>query len=148
MAKSKPREITREPTKTLEVRPAAETDNVKLSPSIVKSIAGIKKYEAGQRTLRMLIVSLAVVGVTWIVCSSIVNIFKNMGSDPAWTKVLSIFGAIILGTSGPAYLAFRVRGKLKSFIKTKSERIIALELSVDASRTSSGIQIDGTSEHD
>lgn len=100
------------------------------------------------KTARIATVGVIALGSLWIVCNAAVRLFEAASGDPPWLKVIELTLAIAAPATVPAVIAWKVAVRFKLFVKNHTGRVIELESTVDAGRSSSGIQSDGSAEHD
>lgn len=115
---------------------AQETERARLLADLHRET--IRIQERG-RTTRTLIVCAAALFGLWLVVDTI----QAVASTPPWLQALALFA----GSAPASYLLWKMRGRFRVYMSRDHQRTIELEGELDASRTSSGINPDGTSPH-
>lgn len=101
----------------------------------MKYLVELRKTDQLHKSLRLSIVCGTVLG-----CSSLLVYLILKSAAPVWVQVASL----LLGSGGPAYLIWQMRLRLKVIIADLGGRSAEIQASVDAKRTSSEINPDGS----
>lgn len=115
------------------------------SLAIYKDIKGV---ESRQKTLRVAVVSICSLGALWVLTRGVVDVFSTFEGDPPWLKAIELGLATSAPAVIPAALVWTMFFRFRLFIKNKTGRTIKLETELNASRDSSDINPDGSSDND
>lgn len=117
-------------------RAAGEDAPTLEAASIYRDIIRIQERS---KIIRTAIVGVVALGGLYIVGQTI----QAFVDTPPWLQAL----ALLAGTVPPSIWMWRIRAQFRMYMERDHNRVMALEAKVDASRTSSGINPDGTSPH-
>lgn len=109
------------------------------SLQVYKQISGNRQLH---KTIRTLAVCATISALAWMILTSIVKIMEQ-GESP-WVTIAIAAMSLVFGSGPIVVMVWRFR----LYMKRDHNRTIQLEMSVDAARTSSDTNPDGTTKYD
>ena len=103
---------------------------------------GILRVHEIQKTIRIALIVVGILVGLWLIGHYTIRVIESL-KKPAWLEMCSV----VVGSLGiPSIVIWSQRRTFRWYVRRTADRVSELERKIDAKRSGSGLEKDGTSE--